>query len=310
MCKIYFSDISVVVSGPIFKNYTKESLTSIRKLMPNSEIVLSSWKSEDVSGLDFDKLVLSEDPGDNSICNINRQIVSRLAGIKLASRKYVLAIRSESVILNTNFLNYFNKFSCFDNQYKFLNSRVVIPAAVPRRCGQIFHMGDWYYFGYKVDLIDCWDLPLQNLSLIPVENQSFIGSPHRHVIVNFVKKHIPLDFNCESDTNLNNIEIYEKVLANNFIIVGIYDFGVASLKYPLKYKFIPRMYHYSVSYTFNEWIKLYNKFSNGDCKYSNVSFMEWFGVNVWSPLRKLGITNYFVKLYYFIHKSYKGYKYY
>lgn len=38
------------------------------------------------------------------------------------------------------------------------------------------------------------------------------------------------------------------------LLIGIYDFGVASLKYPLEDKFIPRMYHYSVSYTFNEWI--------------------------------------------------------
>lgn len=79
-------------------------------------------------------------------------------------------IRRESVIKNTNFLNYFNKFSHFNYQYKFLNSRVVIPAAVPCRCGQIFHMGDWYYFGYKDDLIDCWELSLQNLTSIPVEN--------------------------------------------------------------------------------------------------------------------------------------------
>lgn len=68
--------------------------------MQNSEIVLSTWKNDDVSGLDYDKLVLSEDPGDNSICNINRQIVSRLAWIKLASRKCVL-IFEEKALLKT-----------------------------------------------------------------------------------------------------------------------------------------------------------------------------------------------------------------
>lgn len=117
MFKIYFSDISVVVLGTIFKSFIKEFLKTIRKLMSNSEIVLSSWKSDDVRGLGYDKLVLTEDPGDNSFCNINRLVLSRIAGIKFASRKYVLAIRSESDILNTNFLNFFNKFPGVDYKY-------------------------------------------------------------------------------------------------------------------------------------------------------------------------------------------------
>ncbi|TXJ44182.1 hypothetical protein EPJ70_08075 [Brachyspira aalborgi] len=54
-------DISVVVQGAIDKGYTPLCLKSIRKYLPESEIILSTWEGSDVENLDYDVLVLNKD---------------------------------------------------------------------------------------------------------------------------------------------------------------------------------------------------------------------------------------------------------
>lgn len=63
-------DISVVVQGAV-GGYTPVCLASVRKHLPESEIVLSTWKGSNVEGLDYDVLVLSDDPGGFDYLNIN-----------------------------------------------------------------------------------------------------------------------------------------------------------------------------------------------------------------------------------------------
>ncbi len=55
-------EISVVVQGPVVgassdpddRQLTRRCLTSIRALLPNAEIILSTWRGSDVSGLQLD----------------------------------------------------------------------------------------------------------------------------------------------------------------------------------------------------------------------------------------------------------------
>ena len=70
MARVATSDISVVVQGAIAgpskdgKAYpTRDCLLSIRRRLPGAEIILSTWKGSDVTGLDYDQLVLNDDPG-------------------------------------------------------------------------------------------------------------------------------------------------------------------------------------------------------------------------------------------------------
>ena len=47
-------DISVIVQGPINKKETPKCLKSIRKFLPEAEIILSTWQGTDISNLDYD----------------------------------------------------------------------------------------------------------------------------------------------------------------------------------------------------------------------------------------------------------------
>ena len=127
------SRISVVISGPVLvkvkesdiDNITAKACQSVRRLLPEAEIVISTWEKTNCSGLDFDIVVFNEDPGPN-INNVNRQIISRCGGIKAATREFVLAIRSESKLVNTNFLNFIDQYNLYDEKYRFLKNRVII----------------------------------------------------------------------------------------------------------------------------------------------------------------------------------------
>ena len=79
--------MSVVVQGAIDKDYTSKCLASIRKYLPEAEIILSTWEGCDVEGLDYDNLLLNKDPGTSDLIrkypfehpnNVNRQIVSTI----------------------------------------------------------------------------------------------------------------------------------------------------------------------------------------------------------------------------------------
>lgn len=84
--------LGVVISGPIIGTmqdkslFTREACASARTMLPNAEIILSTWENEDVSGLDYDVLVCNKDPGANE-GNVNRQICSRMGGVKKSSER-------------------------------------------------------------------------------------------------------------------------------------------------------------------------------------------------------------------------------
>ena len=110
-------DISIVVQGAIDIELTTLCLKSIRKILPNSQIILSTWQGSNINDLDYDVLIENKDPGctvcskQNGKNNINRQIVSTISALKAVKTKYVLKLRSDMILTNLNFIKAFIKFN-------------------------------------------------------------------------------------------------------------------------------------------------------------------------------------------------------
>ena len=111
-------DISVVVQGAVDKENTPLCLKSIRKYLPGSEIILSTWKGTNIESLDYDKVMLNSDPGgykDRYVHtftnNTLRQLVSTKNGLRRATRKYIIKMRSDLILRSNSFLTYFEKFT-------------------------------------------------------------------------------------------------------------------------------------------------------------------------------------------------------
>lgn len=277
--KIIPKDISVIVQGAIDEINTKFCLCSIRKQLPESEIILSTWEGSDVQGLDFDKVIFNKDPGNFDMSpfeknNVERQIISTLSGLKHSTRLYVLKIRSDISLTNKGFLKYFNKFTCFDNSWHFLNHRIIIPSMITRDARyweSPMCPSDWCSFGLKQDMLSLWDNDFLSESdkywfedkKKPEEVNKFYSpliaryNPEQVIWIGFVSKYKKLHSDHMFDINDNSIQETLKSYANNLIILSEKQFGI---------KFLKKMRDGADRWriiTYIDFVKIYNKFANG-----------------------------------------------
>ena len=272
---ISFNDISVVVQGAIDPEHTKTVIASIRNRLPGAEIVLSTWEGSDVSTLSYDQVVYSKDPGNwltdrvyNVSNNVNRQILSSSSGIKAAKRRYVLKLRSDIEIVGYGFIKAYSKFRKRSEEYKFLSRRVVINnlyCANPRKVEFPFHVSDWVFFGLKEDVLNIWDIPLEDRATsedyfsttkrpkIDAVN-SWVSRylPEQWIWSSFLRKNgVDLKFEYFTDISSANVEITEKSFANNLIILDYPTYGIKFLKYD------PYKWDFSKQFTHSDWLKLF-----------------------------------------------------
>lgn len=122
--KISSKELSIVVQGPIYDvlesgGSTNECLLQLRENFPYSQIILSTWETENVSPSlvkIVDKIVLNKDPGDETPppakrLNINRQILSTNAALDFVNRAFVLKTRTDILIKSEAVLQYFNQYN-------------------------------------------------------------------------------------------------------------------------------------------------------------------------------------------------------
>lgn len=261
-------EISIVVQGPVLTHsiygitnkLTLLICLRLKKLFPESELILSTWKGENTEGIPYDKLILSEDPGatwfnynDRKILNnCNRLITSTFAGIKAATKKYVFKVRSDLFLVNKKFLKYFDKFDLYNEEFKFVKSRILAFSLNTLyghrtklfKMHRPFHISDWAYFGYKSDLLNLYDIPLVEE---PQFSQWFLQRckpffdieperlwkmpPEQYVTSSFLKKYIPLKLEHTVDISNNNRKLSSQLLTNNFLILDQTQFFLISLKY-------------------------------------------------------------------------------
>jgi len=168
-------DISVVIQGPV-QNYkgrnqeegsTSRCLLSIRQHLPGATIILSTWEDQDLSGLDFDQLVVSEDPGsnDDGFCpqNYNRQILSTKAGLKQVKTHYAMKMRGDNFLTGDEFKYVQQRYKAADKTDQIFKEKVVINSNLFRRFSRcqevILFPSDFFYFGLTTDLKKIWDQP-------------------------------------------------------------------------------------------------------------------------------------------------------
>ena len=196
---INLSDITILVNGKV-EEETKFVLNNIRQLLPDSKIILSTWKNSDITGLDFDILVESElveakifNAPENATIdaegfaifningrefrnqpkpnNVNRIIQTIQAGIKKVETKYLLRIRTDLMLKNLNFLKYWDKFEKYNGKYKIFEHRIINDSSFAQFAHVMkdgiqllpFHMSDWLHFGLTEDIKLLYSCPFQNL---------------------------------------------------------------------------------------------------------------------------------------------------
>ncbi len=246
-------DISVVIQGPLYRNLAPAGgvffcVQSIQKHLPEAEIIISSWEQEDVSGLENFRVVQSPMPptlinpvGNDD--NINRQIVSTVEGLKLATRPYALKIRSD-LSLSDNSIASIRAYADYvpkeRRYFKLPLTLTNVFTRDPTRMPFLFHFSDIIQFGLREDMLAFWDGPavtyeeafrVGNPSLNPfgkyADSFGRHGAAEQHLPLRWMRKHgynIQLVHACEVSTEL--LDLSERILIENFTVLEWQNAGV------------------------------------------------------------------------------------
>ncbi|MBA2656502.1 MAG: hypothetical protein H0U70_05890 [Tatlockia sp.] len=289
-------DITIVVQGPILgeakykvtDEMTKLVCFRLKQLFPESELILSTWEGQNSEGIVFDKLIINKDPGaswfeyDNKkmLNNCNRLIISTLEGVKAASRKYVFKVRSDLYVVSKKFLNYFDKYKFYNDDCKFVKSRILAFSMWSiqghKTCHftmpKPFHISDWAYFGFKEDLLNLYNVPLIPE---PEFSQWFLTRckpfhdvapwvlwrmpPEQHITSSFFNKFTKINLEHTADASNNNCEISAKMIMNNFLVLDQTQFFLISLKH-FCFQFSRENHEWFIYH--KTWLKNYYTFIN------------------------------------------------
>jgi hypothetical protein len=159
-------DVSVVVQGPVAAE-TPAVLASVRALVPEAELVLSTWQGASTTGLDVDVLLHSVDPGSTEYwqgndrrVNTNRMIRSTRAGVEAATRPWVLKLRQDTPVLSRAFLSWADHPAPRTDELRVFGQRVLTTSIASRGAARnpsfLFHPSDCVHFGRAEDLRHLW----------------------------------------------------------------------------------------------------------------------------------------------------------
>lgn len=300
MKKISSKDLSVVVQGKNITDHTKNCLESLRKNFPYAEIIFSTYEDEDVSGLDFDVLVTSADPGAtflsyNMYNNINRILTTTKAGLAKATKKYCLKIRSDLFFDNDKILsNIASDFPIREKKYAVFKQRVLFYSLWTRKFEYLsdkhriitpFYLSDWLCFGLTDDI----RLYFNNTSLTnePYFSKFFKNPknythhcetttgwqfpPEQYFATSFFKKYFnEADMKSLQDFSSEKMELSRRIFASNVVICGYKECGAYNQK--SNYKFVSKNINWlkglwlSGVYRYADFLFDYKKYCNKDFK--------------------------------------------
>jgi len=220
----------------------EQSIHNIREHFPKAKILISTWEGQDASDLNYDSIVFSKDPGsnitryerDNSPYreNMNRQIVSTLNGLKRVATKYAVKIRSDNVLHSNKILTLHEQFPARSEECRFLKERIVTSNQWAHEFTSgfpvPFFVSDFFQFGLTEDLIQLWDVPLEEDYLF---NEALKGCKQsteypwpklcveQKLFSRFVSKFHSFELKHKHDVFRGNKQLSDLCIANNLIII-------------------------------------------------------------------------------------------
>lgn len=290
-------EITVVVQGPVQslperpqdEGITQRCLASVRTHLPGARIVLSTWPNQELAGLDYDELVINEDPGPNIIGyhpdgtprkeNTNRQIVSSAGGLRRVTTRFAMKLRADNYLTGTGFKQLQQRYPKRCAEYQILRERIVVVNTLARKFYRgrrvAFVLSDFFGFGLAEDVLNLWDLPL--LPDFPYDPAlegalQHHGAPDTKLDVDqvlaqrFINKNRPhrqLDLRNVYDKSGGKVRQSDRFFANNFVVASAEQVGLGlSLKFTAgrQAKFSSRATCLQTS----EWQLLYRRYCDPD----------------------------------------------
>ncbi|WOD14035.1 WavE lipopolysaccharide synthesis family protein [Paraburkholderia kirstenboschensis] len=254
------SDITVVFQGAVKpyvgadKDSLRENVRKTRRALPNADIILSTWKGAELPrGLAVDAIVESDDPGglpgikydSPKGNNVNRQLVSTLAGLDAARTKYAVKLRTDSWLEHAGFIDYAKAASRLGRS----DSRIVASSFFtldPTIFERVpFHLSDWFHFGRTERLREYWGAPI----VTSADASWYDREPHaphstffernfrarfaveQHVCIHYAKRYGYTTPESLNDTNPDVLASFQRFIVQETLLLDPWQIGLRMPKY-------------------------------------------------------------------------------
>jgi len=246
MESVTFCIQGAVAFDSVGRNLTRNLIESILLHFPNSPVIFSTWESENVEFAFGVKLVTSKDPsseirflGSKEKNNINRQIVSTLAGLNEVKTDLVVKLRSDLIVDNDRLGKLIQKIpktlnhplTIFSNYVIVLDRLTFSPA---KKDNFTLHVTDMLQAGRTSDIIKIW-----NIQTMTLEQEVFYQSSTPEQLA-LVGNHLP-EFRAEQyfwnelikkELGFGIQSSLDRILPNNIRVEELFQFNIVPMRFP------------------------------------------------------------------------------
>lgn len=286
------TDISVVIHGTLFRNNGEcdvlRSIRTVREHLPDAEIIISTWDTEEVGRLPPDvRLVASSDPGGfKSGSNINRLSLATKNGLELATRDYVLKMRADIFLSSPAMCRVRHR-----EAGQFLLKEPITMPSLYVMNPELFpfaamNPSDLVMFGTRADLVDYWNhswfeedelaypRPVAVLGGHCLPHMK-LGSEQAFCLAWLRRKGVDVRMKYKEDIRPQVLRLYSKILFEEFSVIDWRDSG---LIFPKRFT-IADEEHATILVTAKRWENLgsrpFSWLKAARSRYTRVAFVEW-----------------------------------
>ena len=240
LANIQGSDISVVIQGDI-RPTTSACIEAVQRVFPGAQLILATYADAIVPAGFAGTVVRVTDPGDQPPItrsaraprsNTNRQIATTRGGLALATRLFILKLRSDALLRSDRIAQIWAEAHAMDPA----RSRLVIPSFFTRNphgvSGYLFHASDWFMFGEAARVRSFWEtdfVPDADVTWFDTRRHALLSTPtarryrariapEQHLSIGFARQlgyRVPAVMNDRSGDLVTECE---KFFAREFVI--------------------------------------------------------------------------------------------
>lgn len=173
------NDFVIVIQGPIYGEFTIQTINFYKKIFPNIHIIVSTWVGLDCKILEklklLDIILIENEDVCHSYDNQNRMIASTYAGISAAIKNnpnsFLIKHRGDQRLTNINWLRNIEDLLFSFPARDLVGSKFRI-GSISSCSGKLrpFMIGDQFQFGHITDMFELWSAPYLEIGLSQLFN--------------------------------------------------------------------------------------------------------------------------------------------
>jgi len=254
-------DVTFVFQGAFDPLITPKCINETKRFFPSASFYLSTWEGTEIQNLVDCKIIFNRDPGGKRDCrnnlfnNLSRQLVSTQRGLEEVETKYVVKLRSDTLLNSRALFDIFLEYPKRKKELMVFERKLVLSSYFTKRClissdgnwvmPTPFHFSDWFCFGLTNDVLNYFNVPIPtDLYFHYFSQNKYLGNktdlmycehqyaPEQYIAYNSYSKLVPNATPFENYLDFGNENILEsdRYLANNFIVCDPKKLGLVCLK--------------------------------------------------------------------------------